>query len=144
MIDVYFGNFANGRLLRLPYFGYSVLLVFLLFGFMLGTVILMGAAENMMGGDLADAQSMLMETLGIPYMIILGILVFVTIIASLNIMAKRVRDIGLPGWLVVLAFIIISALISQFVSVSASNGLSTVVGLGLLLIPSNTFGGNRA
>ena len=143
MMNVYFGNFSNGRLLRLPYLGYSLLLMALLVAFIFGTILIMGAAENMMGGDLGNAQSVLMENLGIPYMIILGIVVISIIVASLNLMAKRVRDIGLPGWIVVLAFIVISALISRYVSNSASNGFSTLVGLALLFVPSDTLGGNR-
>ena len=143
MINAYFGDIANGRLQRLPYLGYSVFLIALLFGFVFGSIILLGTAENIMGGDLASAQNMLMETLGIPYTIILGIMVFVVIAGLLNLMAKRVRDIGLPGWLLVLGLVIVSALISRYVSNSASNSFSSIVGIGLLLIPSDTFGGNR-
>jgi len=144
MLKIYFGEFSDGRLLRLPYLGYTLLMVAVFIGFVFGTIILMGAAETMMGGDLAGAQQTLMTALGIPYMTILGVIVLGVLVGSLNVMAKRVRDIGLPGWMFVLGFMIVSFLVSGFISESASNGLSTIVGFGLLFIPSNTFGGNKA
>ena len=143
MFKIYFGEFSNGRLLRLPYLGYTLLLIAVFVGFIFGTIMLMGAAETMMGGDLAGAQQTLMNSLGIPYMIILGLVVLALFVASFNMMAKRARDIGLPGWTFVVGFIIISGLLSYFISENAGNGLSTIVGLALLLVPSNTFGGSR-
>ena len=52
-------------------------------------------------------------------------------------MAKRFRDIGLPGWWMVLVVFILSALVSYFVSENASSGFSLLVWIALLLIPGN-------
>ena len=144
MFKIFFGEFSNGRLLRLPYLGYTLLATAVFAGFVFGTIMLMGAAETMMGGDLAGAQQTLMNVLGIPFMIILGVVVLGLLVGLLNVMAKRVRDIGLPGWTFVLGFMVVSFIFSEFISVSASNGLSTIVGFGLLLTPHNSFGGNKA
>lgn len=85
MINTYFGAFATGRLPRLPYLGYNVLIVVLLMAFVMATVLMMGLAENIMGGDLADAQQTIMASLGMPYMIILGLFIFVIVVAGLRV-----------------------------------------------------------
>ena len=144
MFKFYFGDFSNGRLLRLPYLGYIVLLIILWIGFIFATVAAIGAAEHILGGDLAEAQAVLTKSLGIPYMIILGLVLLALFVASFNMMAKRARDMGLPGWMFVIGFLIVIWLVSFYVSDNAGSGLSSIVGLALLLLPSNTFGGNKA
>ena len=139
MFKIYFGEFANGRLLRLPYLGYSILIIILWIGFVIATIVAIGAAEHLMGGNLAEAQAMLTKSLGIPYMIILGLVFIAMLVASLNMMAKRARDMGLPGWIFVIVVFIASGLLSYYASDKAGSGLSSIVGFALLLIPSNTF-----
>ena len=52
-------------------------------------------------------------------------------------MAKRIRDIGLPGWWTVLTIFVISGVVSYVVSENASSGLNTLIWVVLLLVPSN-------
>jgi uncharacterized membrane protein YhaH (DUF805 family) len=56
---------------------------------------------------------------------------------SANIMAKRVRDIGLPGWWTVAALIVLSAMVTYWISDEAGNGLHTIVWIALLLVPGS-------
>ncbi len=139
MKNTYFGEFADGRLLRMPYFKYLIILFAIMFGFMLATVMLIGAAENIIGGDLTNAQDVLRNALGLPYLVILGVVMIGIFIALSNITAKRARDTGLPGWLFVTGIIVISALLSYFLSDQLSRTFSSIIGFGLLLIPSNVF-----
>lgn len=143
MFKIYFGEFSDGRLLRLPYLGYIILLIVLWIGFIIATVVAIGAAEHLMSGNLAEAQAVIMNSLGIPYLIILGLVLLALFVASFNMMAKRARDTGLPGWVFVVGVMIVIWLVSFFVSDKAGSGLSSIVGLALLLIPSNTFGKNK-
>ena len=143
MLKIYFGEFSDGRLLRLPYLGYIILLIVLWFGFIVATVVAIGAAEHLMGGNLVEAQAIVMNSLGIPYLIVLGLVLLALFVASFNMMAKRARDMGLPGWVSVVGVMIVIWLVSFLVSDEAGSGVSTIVSFALLLIPSNTFGGNR-
>ncbi len=52
-------------------------------------------------------------------------------------MAKRVRDIGLPGWSMVAAVVVLTAMVTYWVSDDAGNGLHTIVWIVLLLVPGN-------
>jgi len=143
MFNAYYGEFSSGRLKRLPYFGYIVLLAVLFFAFMLATVATIVGFEKAIGGDLAMAQELIRNSLSIPYMIILAIFMFALFVGGLNIFAKRARDTGLPGWLFVLGFIIVSMLVAKFISPNAGHSINIIVGLLLLFIPSDTFKGNR-
>lgn len=72
--------------------------------------------------------------------IILTVILFPTLfLTHLNLMAKRIRNIRLPDWRTLLAIILAGILVSALVSQNASNILSTLVWLALLLIPSGAF-----
>ena len=139
MISTYFGDIRNGSLKRLPYLGYSLLLGVIVLAFVFAVVLAIGAGEHLLGGDLTKAQQTLRETLGIPFFIVFVLFLLVVFFASLNIAAKRARDIGLPGWLVVLGIVIVSLLLSTMVSNDASNGFSGLIFLALLLTPTDMF-----
>ncbi|HBH35345.1 MAG TPA: hypothetical protein DDW45_02780, partial [Gammaproteobacteria bacterium] len=106
------------------------------------------------GGDLQEAQTMLREKFGIP--VIIGMVIFFVlfIFASLNLEAKRIRDMGLPGWWTLLAIWIISCVILVIVNIvtgsdpviskSISSAISAIGVLALIFIPSDTFSGNTA
>ncbi|MBW2208518.1 MAG: hypothetical protein JRG79_16550, partial [Deltaproteobacteria bacterium] len=61
MIKALFGDVKTGRLMRLQYLGYSLLLSLLMFGFGLAIVLAIGAGEHIIGGDLQQAQDKLRE-----------------------------------------------------------------------------------
>jgi len=140
MIKTLFKDVAFGRIARLSYLGHSILLFLLLIAYMLIVVLAVGAGEHIIGGDLQQAQDQLRGMMTLPFLIITGIVMGLLIFAGLNIMAKRIRDIGLPGWWMVLALIVLGMLLSYFVSQQAGSGLHTLIWLLLVLIPGNAVG----
>ncbi len=66
MFKVLFGDITNGRLMRLPYLGYSLLLTLLVIGFGLAIVLAIGVGEHIVGGNLQDAQDKLREWFSLP------------------------------------------------------------------------------
>jgi len=137
MITTLFGDIASGRLARLPFLGYLLLLAALVIGFAFVVGLMIGAAEQLIGGDLQQAQAKLAEWLSLPFMIVLGLVVAAITFAGANIEAKRFRDIGLPGWWSVFAVILVTAAFSVAVSPQASNALHGLITLALLLIPTD-------
>lgn len=142
MLRVYFGEVKDGRVVRLPYLGYSLLLVAIVLIFGLGIVMSIGAAEHMMGGDLQQAQDQLRQRFGTLAILVTAVFGFAIFFASINLMAKRIRDIGLPGWWSLLAIMLIQGTVTSIVSEQAAGGLHTLIWLALLLIPSDTLGSN--
>ncbi len=167
MLKVYFGEWGEGRLQRLAYLGYHVLLVFIIVAIFLGTIVAIGATEKFMGGDLIATQEMLSERFGL--LAIFGIVVLMTgmLLGQINIMAKRIRDMGLPAAWTILGIVVISMILNMFfpaqvVEVSTAvvktvEGMTaasttqtatspivqlfdTIVFLCLLFIPSDAFG----
>lgn len=139
MIKVLFGDIASGRLARLPYLGYYVLLTLLIAAFGIGVAVMIGVSEQLIGGDLQQAQDTLRQWLSPPFMVVLGLVVVGVLFAGANIMAKRLRDIGLPGWWSVLAVAVLTGAVSFAVSEQASSGLHLLIALALALIPTGAF-----
>jgi len=137
MIKALFGDVKTGRLMRLQYLGYSVLLSVLMFGFGFAVVAAIGAGEHIIGGDLQQAQVQLRERFTLPAMLMFAVMMPLFVFIGANIMAKRIRDIGLPGWWMVLAIFVISGVVSYMVSNEVSNGLNTLIWVVLLLVPGN-------
>jgi uncharacterized membrane protein YhaH (DUF805 family) len=151
MLNTYFGDVTSGRLQRLPFIGYIVLLHVLFIVLVLAGAASLGIAENLVGGDLTQTQQMLAEKFGLPAMIIVGIVVAAVFFASLNLEAKRIRDMGLPGWWTLLAVwifsVILIALLSGFLDPELGNRISSIISaiafLALVFIPGDTFDGNN-
>ncbi len=137
MIKTFFGDIADGRLARLPYLGHWVLLALavlvLLFG--IGTAI--GVGEQLVGGDLQQAQAKLREWFTVPFVVLFGLAVAVLAFAGANLAAKRIRDVGLPGWWSVLAIALLVGLVSGAVSEQAGSGIQLAIWLALVLVPTN-------
>ena len=136
MINALIGDVRAGRLKRLQYLGYSLLLSLLVFVFFLAIVLAIGAGEHIIGGDLAQAQNKLREMFTLPLMIVFAVAAPLFMFIGSNIMAKRFRDIGLPGWWMVLAVFVASGIVSYLFSENAGSGLSTLVWVVLVLVPS--------
>ena len=137
MIKVLLGDVKAGRLRRLQYLGYSLLLSLLLFGFWLAVVLAIGAGERIIGGDLQQAQDQLREIFTLPVMFVFAVIMPLFFFMGANIMAKRIRDIGLSGWWMVLVIVVITAIVSYVVSSEASSALHTLIVVVLLLVPGN-------
>ncbi len=138
MFKVLFGDIQTGRLLRLPYLGYSILLSALMIVFGLALAYAAGVAEFLIAGDFEAAQAHMSENFSLVAVLLFIVVSVLFLFAGCNIMAKRLRDIGLPGWWMVLAIVILSGLVSVMVSDEASNILQTVIWIVLLLVPGNS------
>ena len=137
MIKALFGEVKTGRLMRLQYLGYSVLLSLLMFGFGLAVVMAIGVGEHIAGGDLQQVQDQLLEQLTLPVMLVMAVVMPLFLFIGVNIMAKRIRDIGLPGWWTVLAIFIVSGIVSYLVSDNAGSIVNTLAWVAVVLVPSN-------
>ena len=167
MLKTYFGEWGTGRLQRLPYLGYHILLMVLIMAVIFGGIMLVGATENILGGDLAATQNMLMNKFGIVAVIAIVLLVFVVMLGQVNILGKRIRDMGLPVLWTILGIIAISMVLNVIfppqemtmaaASVQTTDGSATAMAASattsvvvqifdmlifacLVFIPSNTFG----
>ena len=137
MIKALFGEVKTGRLMRLQYLGYSVLLSLLMFGFGLAVVMAIGVGEHIAGGDLQQVQDQLREQLTLPVMLVMAVVMPLFLFIGVNIMAKRIRDIGLPGWWTVLAIFIVSGVVSYMVSDNAGSIVNTLAWVAAVLVPGN-------
>jgi len=168
MFKTYFGEWGTGKLQRLPYLGYHILLMVIIFVIIFGAIFAVGTTENLLGGNLADTQTMLMDKFGVIALIGIVSLMFIAMLGQVNILGKRIRDMGLPVLWTILGIIVVSMVLNllfppQEVAISAAalqttNGSATAVAasttttsmvvqlfdmavfLCLVLIPSNTFG----
>jgi len=139
MFKTYFGDIHDGRLMRLQYLGYSILLSAIAFGIMLMIVLAVGAGEHLIGGDLQQAQDKLRGWFSLPAIALFGLVYLGLAFAGANIMAKRIRDIGLPGWWMVLLIFLITGGATAAGSEQSGSGLYSLIWIALLLIPGGAF-----
>ncbi len=137
MIGDYFGSALSGRLQtkRFIILWLALMLAFAAFGLLIGASI--GVAERLIGGDLATAQKLLIEKLGLPAIIGVFVIFILFAFAKLNIIAKRARDIGMPGWLTA---ILLAGLIggsTQAVGQASAGGIGMLLLIVLAFVPTN-------
>jgi len=106
MLKVYFGEWKSGRLKRLPYLGYYLLIMFLVMAIMFGGMFAMGLMDAVMGANMKVIEKAVEEGGGIVFILLFMVVMFGAMVAQINIFAKRVRDMGLPVlWTIVGLFI---------------------------------------
>lgn len=143
MFKTYFGEWTTGRLARLPWLGYALGL----FGAMMLIGILVGGGAGLMmgmSGDPAEAEARMedmMGGIGPVVMVLMVILGLVISVASLNINAKRFRDMGLPGGWTLLGVIVVSFVVAALFGETISNLVGLVLLLVMALVPTGAFGG---
>jgi uncharacterized membrane protein YhaH (DUF805 family) len=94
----------------------------------------------MAGGESLKAQVALEDSLGPVGLIVVAALFALLLLAQLNIMAKRVRDMGLPAaWLFALGWLLLSGLVSSVGGPALGGLLSLLVLLALLFVPTGAF-----
>lgn len=142
MLSIYFGELRTGRLRRLAYLGWALALGVLGAVVVVGIGFTIGAAEQAVGGNVAQVQALLLQRYGLLSVIGAFAVVIGLGFANLNIIAKRLRDMGLPGWWGVLGIAVLGILTGQLPELGA-NVASAAVWLSLLLVPTNTFAGTR-
>ncbi len=112
MWNVYFGEWSKGRLKRLPYLGYYVLLIVLVIAAAFGMIFAAGSLESVMNGTILENQAALLEHFGIATLIGVVTFIIVVIVAQVNILAKRIRDMGLPAFWTIVGLIAVSVLLN--------------------------------
>ena len=140
MLRFLFGEITDGRLARLPFLGYWILLALTVAAVVIGVGAGIGVSERLIGGDLQTAQATLRDALGVPVLILISLVFAVLVFVGANLKAKRIRDIGLPGWWTLLGIVIVGVIVSLAVSPQAAQGFSSLVLIALLLIPGNAIG----
>lgn len=152
-----FGEVGSGRLNRMQFIGYTIGLSLLMFLVVFGTIFAVGTAERLMDGSMQDIQARLLERFGMLGMVGMMLLGILFAFASLNLTAKRVRDMGLPAWPVVLLMVAVGIVIGflfpgEMVTVNGMQQMQpsvisatyqAIVFLALVLIPGNAFGNRQ-
>jgi len=139
-MHVLFLDVSNGRIGRLSFLGHSLLLMLLFLIVGLAIAVAFGVTGHMLNADLHAASTTVMAAAGVPFIILMVALIVAFLFASLNLTAKRVRDIGLPGWSVTIGYVIAVGLIAQLWSQNATHTLDTLAFLALLLVPGGMVG----
>lgn len=144
MVSALFKELKTGQLRRMAFFGYGVLLMIIPLIFMLVVVFLIGAGEHLIGGDLTQAQDKLRGWFSGPAIIIVFSFMIAVLFAQLNIMAKRLRHMGLSGWWWVLIIIVVNLVVTAIAGEAIGNIIGLIVALALLFIPGDSFGRSRS
>ena len=140
IIRNYFGEIIEGRLTSKCFVGLWLLLAVIFVGFGIFVGLSIGIAEHIVGGDLKTAQQLLREKLAIPTVLILAIFFLAFAFANLNIIAKRARDTGLPGWITAIVVAGLAGSVSQFTDTAVtSGGIGVILIILLALIPTDQF-----
>ncbi len=112
------------------------MLIAVFFGLGFLVVVAISLGEYLIGGDLPSVQTALLKVLGVPFLIVFGIFSIVLSFAYLNIMAKRARDIGLPGWITAIVAVGLSGVGGQAMH-RVRGGIGLLIILVLVLIPTD-------
>lgn len=128
MFRDYFLEIFDGRLGPMPFITRWLVLIVLMFGLVIGAAAAIGLTERLVGGDLQALQQELLSSLGGPFAIMVLVAFLAFAFAHLNIIAKRARDVGLPGWITAILIAALSGGVTQ------ATGEATTSGLGLMLL----------
>lgn len=139
MVKDYYGEWMSGRLTPRQFFVWWFLLIaiFIILALSIGASI--GIAERIVGGGISEAQVWLRDRFGLPAIVFVVGICFLFILAMLNIIAKRARDIGLPGWITAIVIFGLMGVTSQAGAHNTSGGLGFLLMIVLGFIPTNKF-----
>ena len=145
MFNALWGELLHGRLQRLPFLGWYVVLALFAMVLAFGIGAGIGAAGRMAGGESLTDEISLVESVGEVGVLAISALFALLLLGQLNIMAKRLRDTGLPvPWLVVLGWLVLSGLLAPVGGGLLSALLGLAVFAVLLFVPSDAFGRGAA
>lgn len=137
MFKIFFGDIKIGKIRRLAFLGYSLLIQIVVFGFVFFIVYTMGISEELLNEDLFEIQSLIKNNGILLFFIIVFVIgMSLAIFAGTNLIAKRIRDIGLSGWLTVLIIFILQINILLFMSEQIYSGLQLILTITLILTPT--------
>ena len=139
-----FGEVRTGRVKRLPLVLYITALHLSLLAFSIFVGVSAGLLEPAGSGDIEAAQPTLSDWLG-PGSLLLTTVFFLTVTyVNFNLLAKRIRDIGLPGWTGLLGYVVVRGAISWLAGTVIGVLLDLVFILVLALVPSDWVAGDSA
>jgi len=139
ILNNYFQELSIGRLKRLPYLGYQLLLSVFIFTFIVLTIILMGVGEHIVSGDLEHAQNTIREWFTLPFLFVFALFMGAVCFSYVNIAAKRIRDTGLPGWITLVIVLLLEFIAVALISEQASYAVHMIFSLFILFTPSDQF-----
>ena len=137
MFKDYLSEISDGRLASVPFLVRWLVLLAVFFALLIGIGAAIGLTERIVGGDLKALRQKLTSNLGGPLAISLLIAFLVFAFANLNIIAKRARDVGLPGWLTAIVIGALSGGATQVTGQAATGGLGLLLLLILAFLPTN-------
>ena len=108
MLRTFFAEWRTGRVGRLAFIGYELLLFFTIFAATAMLIVLSGGAEYV--GILRFGE--MIETMGWAGLFGFFLIAVAWFAAHLNLIAKRFRDMGLPAWPTVAGVVSASVLLS--------------------------------
>jgi uncharacterized membrane protein YhaH (DUF805 family) len=132
-----FGEVTAGRIGRLGYLGYSLLVALVVGGGLAALAVGILGTRRLMEGDLVQGRLLLHESVGLALGFVAGLALL--LFAELNLTAKRIRDMGLPGWRTLLVAMAVVAAVDGAAGAEAAGGLQTLGSLALLLVPRDGF-----
>ncbi|EKV32161.1 hypothetical protein C882_3225 [Caenispirillum salinarum AK4] len=134
-----FGNLRHGTMHRVPFFWHIAGLWAVGGAAVMAVVVGMGINQPTDGMTPEQAGQAVRDALGPVVHTVLVVLAAVLVFAQVNIMAKRLRDTGLPGWLTLVAVVAVTGLVSGFISPAAGGLVNIVFWLALLFTPPVVF-----
>jgi len=137
-----FGAVKNGRMTRLPFVIYMSCIQLVLLLYVIGVGVAAGLGDVALIGDLDQAQQRLSDFISTPFILATVVFFLAAIFAHLNILAKRIRDIGLPGWWLLLGYVIVRIILSALGYDWLALLLETVAVLSLCFVNSDAYQGS--
>jgi uncharacterized membrane protein YhaH (DUF805 family) len=146
MFSVYWGDSDLGRLTRRAFLGWFLLLTLIQAVVAFGLGVAITTAERMLDIELLEAQLPLRDSLGLMGILFVSAIFLLLLLGQLNIMVKRVRDMGLPNpWLIMLAWLPLAWILNFSGAEVALGGVfSLALFVVLLLVPSGASGQDSA
>ncbi len=136
MFRDYLGDVASGRLGRgrfiLLWLISGIVLFLVLFAALLAFGLL-GTAMARIGGD--PGQPLFIDMAPLPLLVAMAVIVLGYLFANLNIVAKRARDIGLPGWLIAFGYALVYGATIQLGDQGTTIGAGLLIAIVLALVP---------
>lgn len=136
-IQSVFGHIANGRLGRGEFAVAYAVWCLILFAVLLGLSILVGVAEPFIAGDLEAVWDTVGQSVALSLLVALAVMIGTWGFGAMNLLAKRFRDIGLPGWLCALATMFFLAGAPTLVALHEAVGLMGLIVLALCVVPAD-------
>ncbi|WP_404382422.1 DUF805 domain-containing protein [Caenispirillum salinarum] len=143
ILHTLFGNLRHGTLHRAPFFWHIAGLWAVGGAAVMAIVVGLGLNQPTEGMTPEQADQAVRDALGPVVRTVLVLVAAVFLLAQVNMIAKRLRDTGLPGWLTLVAVVAVTGLVSGFISPAAGGLVNIVFWLALLFTPPRAFARRR-